>query len=435
MSTEARLIRSPWGPREAVAPGGRSRVRNLEPTTLAERLLLSASAALLPLQDTFGSVGGVSPIFLLFAGMGLYTLLFRATQLISCALHRISIAAYLLIAVLIQMELLHPDPSFKDIVRLGLMIMGAILIATLCRDQAALRSLLWGVLISGTALALYMFFISYGHLSASTAANFRDASHLRMRAFEESELQANLNKLAFISGQGAVVAVGWALLERRPWLRAGLLITALICLVAAFLPLSRSGMIIAVIACGLLLLRSGKSGQMRALLFVGVIIAVLWLWVPQAAFARLTFSAERVSEDSRERVYTRAIETSEKYLPLGVGFGQYWSKWAAQNGFSAHVDGQLIPIGSHNVPLQILICAGVPGLAALMIFVWMLSRVLPPGELNPDELSLFGLVIAAGFLMLVTHQFYDKSFSQTIGVLIGCSLWLWPVRHRPVSSN
>lgn len=434
MNMDPRMAHSPWGAREAVVPTRRSAVRSNAPTTLIEQLLLATSVALLPLQDALGNVAGVSPIFILFAAMGTYALVFRSSQLLECALHRVSVSAYLLIIVLGLMELQHPNPSFRDIIRFGFMIAGGVFMASLCRDAPALRSLLWGVVGAGTLLSIYMFTISYAHLSTSTASTFRDASYLRMRAFEQSELQANLNKLAFMSGQAAVVAAAWSLLERKAWVRAGLLITALTCLVAAFLPLSRSGMMIALIACGTLLLKSGRIGQMRSLLFVGMAIGAMWLWVPNAAFARLTFGSHQVNEDSRERIYINAFETSEEYLPFGIGFGNYWSSWALKNGFSAHVDGELIPIGAHNVPLQFLICAGIPAVIVLLLLVWVLIKSMPRGELDRDALATYGLAVAASLLLLVTHQFYDKSFSQIIGVFIGGSLWIWPQRERTRSN-
>lgn len=430
MTVESRSSARPWGPRRA-APPTTFQVRSPSvATSVTERILLASAVILLPLQDAFGKIAGVSPMFIVFAIMGLYVAVFRFTSLLAVVTHRITMTSLVLLFTLILVESMQPSRSFSEPIRIALMFVGALVIATMCRDEAGLRAALWGVLIGGAWLAAYTVYISYAHLSAASAESFYEASQIREDVFSQLELGTNLNKMSFMAGQAAVVASAWALGTDKWSRRILLLLVALFCLVAAFLPLSRSGIVIALVACGMMFLRTGQAGRSKALVFVLAGIAALWLWVPSVVFARLSFGEATGGEDARARIYGAAITSVDQYLPLGVGFGNYWSSWAQRNGFAAVINGQLESIGAHNMALQLLICSGIPAFLLFGLLLWFVWKALPRHALDGDRLALYGLTVATLLLTMISHQLYDKSMSQLLGLVVGGSLWIWPPGKR-----
>jgi len=435
MSVESRYGARPWGPRRA-APPATSHIRSQSvATSVTERILLASAVVLLPLQDAFGKVAGVSPMFIVFAIMGLYVALFRSPRVLAVITHRVTLASLVLLFTLILVESMQPNRSFSEPIRIALMFLGALVIATMCRDEAGLRAALWGVLIGGAWLAVYTVYISYAHLSAASAASFYEASQVREDVFSQIEIGTNLNKMSFMAGQAAVVASAWALGTDKWARRVLLLLVALFCLVAAFLPLSRSGIVIALVACGMMFLRTGHAGRSKALVFVLAGVAALWLWVPSVVFARLSFGEATGGEDARARIYGAAISSADQYLPLGVGFGNYWSAWAERNGFGAIMEGQMAAVGTHNMALQLLVCSGIPAFLLFGLLLWLVWRSLPRHALDGDRLALYGLTVAALLLTMISHQLYDKSMSQLFGLAVGGSLWIWPPSKRAAHPN
>lgn len=430
MNAESTTGARPWGPRRAAPPTAFHVQRQGVATSVTERVLLASAVVLLPLQDAFGKIAGVSPMFAVFAIMGLYVALFRSNRLIPVLTHRVTVSSLVLLFTLVLVEAMQPNRSFSEPIRIAFMFLGALVIATMCRDAAGLRAALWGVLIGGAWLAAYTVYVSYADLSSASAQSFYEASQVREDVFDQLELKTNLNKMSFMAGQAAVVASAWALMTDRWARRVVLLMAALFCLVAAFLPLSRSGVVIALVACGMMFLRTGQAGRSKALVFVVAGIAALWMWVPSVVFARLTFGEATAGEDARARIYGAAINTADQYLPLGIGFGNYWSAWAERHGFAAFIDGQMTALGTHNMALQLLVCSGIPAFLLFGLLLWLAWKSLPRGPLSADQLALYGLTIAALLLTMISHQLYDKSMSQLLGLVVGGSLWIWPPRKR-----
>ena len=70
-----------------------------------------------------------------------------------------------------------------------------------------------------------------------------------LRCFRRNSLKANLNSLAFFLAQGAAAALAIALMSRSAFVRYSLFGITALCFIASFLPLSRSGTAITLIAC------------------------------------------------------------------------------------------------------------------------------------------------------------------------------------------
>ena len=180
------------------------------------------------------------------------------------------------------------------------MYIGAIVIATLCRDRRALRACVFGYILVGVFLAIYLFLTSYGALQGATATDFDEASRLRAEVFEENALYANVNSMAFFLAQSAAVTLAIALTSRSAFAHYGLFGVTAVCFIASFLPLSRSGTAITLLACvAVVLAYLGANRRASFRRFIRIIVLMLGLgtclfaWVPQAVFSRLTVPATR----------------------------------------------------------------------------------------------------------------------------------------------
>jgi len=68
------------------------------------------------------------------------------------------------------------------------MIFGALLVGTLCRDEAGLKTVVWGYLAAGLWLGGWLFVHDYSALRGTSAANFEAANQIRAVAFEDKSL-------------------------------------------------------------------------------------------------------------------------------------------------------------------------------------------------------------------------------------------------------
>jgi O-antigen ligase len=313
------------------------------------------------------------------------------------------------------------------------MYIGAMVIATLCRDTRALRVCTFGYILVGIYLALYLFLSVYGALQGATATDFDEASQVRAEVFQEDVLKANLNSVAFFLAQGTAAAFAIALMSRSAFARYSLLGITALCFIASFLPLSRSGTAITLIACMVVALaymgsnrRASFQRLMRIMVLMLALGVCLLLWVPQAAFSRFTVSAASSdgTPDARTTVYTAAWVHLPEYGLTGVGAGNFWKgSWGRHSEFFKTRG----VVGAHNCFIQIMIYWGLPGLLSLMSVVYYAYKCLPK-ECGNDPLSLavLGVVVALFGVMFVMHGLYFKGFSLGLGILIGAQHWIWP---------
>jgi hypothetical protein len=391
-------------------------------TTRIERLLLMATIIILALQGYFPQVPGFSIAFFMFIMSGVYVLFKRPGTLASISFDPLFVTAYILLSLGSLIEFFHPYASYSEIFRIGQMIAGAMIVASLCRDRSALRAAMYGYLIAGVWLSVYFFLTSYNVLSEATATDFYAASRLRAEALADSPFHANLAPL--ITANGAVVALASTLTTHAPYRRYLFLGIAVFCVIASTLPLSRGGIAIMIVSL-VAVMFAGGVWRGRTILMAGVICAAIVMWVPDVVWSRLTFSTEtrQGHMEVRARIYTAAVEHFPEYAMTGVGVGNFWGAWGRHSNYGAR--GGVI--GAHNVFIQVTIYWGLAGLLALTAVVWQAYRCLPR-HCGSDSLSLqlLGVSVAALIMALSIHNLYAKDFSLVLGLLVGARRWLWP---------
>lgn len=395
------------------------------PTSSVERVLLALTIIALPADNHLIILPGISVVYVLFGAIAVYVMAFRFSELLETLSHPAFIAAYLFLFIGFVMELTAVNNSYDELIRIAQMIVGAVLVASLCRDLPALEMACYGYLVAGVWLSILLFTTSYGALSDVTATNFHEASQLRERAFEDNPLQANLNSMAFGAGQAAVVALAWALKARTPLHRNLCIGLGFICMVGAFLPLSRGGVVIMIGSCASVMyafgLRQGKA-VLIAVLLGGAVLAS----VPQSVWSRMsfTFEAHEGKVEGRARVVGTAIDHLPEYFLTGVGAGNFWTSWGRRTELATD-SGRVS--GVHNCFMQVTLYWGVLGLMALLLVFWQAYRCVPWFS-HRDAASLCVLGIGVSLLLysMVIHSIYAKEFSLGLGLLAGADRWIWP---------
>ena len=242
--------------------------------------------------------------------------------------------------------------------------------------------------------------------------------------------------MAFIASQGGLMALILALGARTQRQRLFLFGSVMVCFVATFLPMSRSGILIMGLSSGAVLFAYGLNARMimmGAIMGLGLLIAV-----PEAALSRLSFStqAREGKVEARARVYTAAVEHLPEYALRGIGAGNFWGPWGKRSNYRAVYGGVT---GAHNCFVQIALYWGALGLLALLVVLWQAYLCIPrPCRGDNLALCLLGIGVSLGLLMLVMHDLYAKEFSLGLGLLVGSRCWIWPtgiawapVRPRP----
>jgi hypothetical protein len=341
-------------------------------------------------------------------------------------MHPVFVAAYMFIGISIALESANPLPSYEVIGRFALMIGGALLVASLCRDRAALKVFLYGYIGAALWLGGLIFLTSYGALSGVAATDFDEASKVRNQVWADTPIKGDLNALAFNCVQGAIVALTFALgsasLRGRNFFAA----VGIFCLVASSLPMSRGSIVNALVSCGAMLKAYG-IGRGRVWLLGGVIAISAVLLVPNAVWTRMLFMQAGGQKESRELFYISAWESVEDYLFMGVGAGNYLTKWGFEHGFARGIGPRYQVYVVHNIFLQVLVYWGLIGLLAFLVIIWTAYRCLPR-TCGQDVLALGMLGIAVSLLVLMpfVSTFYDKGFSLGLGMLVAYQRWLAP---------
>src|SRR3990172_1328757 len=164
-----------------------------ERTTAFERILLLSVPVVLPLEGHIPAVGEFAITWLLFAVLAGYVFGKRLEALKKTWLHPVFLAAYVMLALDSLIELLHPSARLYDLGRIGQMFLGAVFVASLCRDRQALQASVYGYILAGLWLSVLLLTTSYGTLSGATAADFRDASLVREQVLGANPLETNTN--------------------------------------------------------------------------------------------------------------------------------------------------------------------------------------------------------------------------------------------------
>lgn len=400
------------------------KVSTVKATSLFEKSLLFLIIVALPLEDHLHIVPGFSILFFIFGIVAIYVLLHRPWVLTSTIRHPVFKAAYVFLGLSLFIEYTHPYTDLGEIIRIGQMVIGAILVATLCRDHACLKAGCYGYIVAGIWLSILLYLSSYGVLAGAQATDFAEASKLRAETFGESPLQANLNRMAFFAAQGTVVALASALTVRSSLSRNLFMGIGLFCLVATFLPLSRGGVVIAIVSCASVMYAYGLR-QGKALILAALMVGAMFMWVPDAVWTRMSFSTESHDGklEGRAQVYLAAVEHFPEYAITGVGAGNFWSSW----GRTSHFAMSYGVAGAHNCFLQVTLYWGIAALGALLVLLWRAYRCLPIScGRYQSSLCLLGVAISLLLLSTVMHNVYAKQFSLGLGLLVASRLWIWP---------
>jgi hypothetical protein len=404
-----------------------SAVRNIVPqsrTSLVEHCLLFTAMVTLPLEKHVPTVAGMSLSFLIFAVLVAYTIVNRPRALSEIWCHPVFIAAYAFVSVSTLLEFSSPLSRYEEIIRFAQMIGGAVCVAALCRDRLGLAAGIYGYIGAALWVAIVLYLTSYGMLSeAGETSSFQEASNLRGQM--DTGITGNKNQLAFMSAQGAIVALALSLSGRFKHFRILLLGIGIFCLVAAFLPMSRGAVAIGFVSAATILYAHGVK-QGKALIFAAIVGMGIYILVPDAVWSRMSFTTEvgeGGKQEARARIYTTALNHLPEYIIAGVGAGNYHGKWGLEKGLASRSS----VLGAHNVLLQITIFWGVLGLFMYLWIVWCIYRAIPL-QCGRDELSLalLGVLVSLGMLLFATHVFYDKWYAFGIGMVVGARQWIWP---------
>lgn len=402
-------------------------------SNILERFLLFATIGVLPLQWYYPTFLGMSIGFIVFSCSAGYILIFRLGMLRKILLHPVFLAGYALVAIGIFMELAHHSAGFTEILRIFFMLLGAIVIATLCRDRKALRWAIYGYLFAGVWLSFILIQTTYGTLNTAKADDFRSASHLRESVYDENPLDADPNTMAFFAGQGAVVALGLGLMAKSLWLRGLFLGLGVFCLVATFLPMSRGGVLVLGLSCALIMYAHGIM-KPRIFMAVGILALGMTIWVPDVVFQRFTLSGDTrigAREEGRTRVYSAVVKHLPDYALTGVGITHFYGQWGRQTKLWKDYE----VTGTHNCFAQITVYWGVMGLLALVILVWQVYLCIPSFYKNDAfTLCLVGIAVSVLGQVMLVHTLYAKEFSLLLGLMVGGSYWIWPKGRMPARS-
>jgi O-antigen ligase len=389
------------------------------PTNRFEQLILIVPIVLLPLQDSF-TLGPVTFMLVWFGLMGAYNVIARPRQLLTVALRPIFLACYAFLVVAFLIESLHPIPDYLTLGRLAEVTAGAVFVATLCRDDSATRGALTAWVIGGVWLSAYLFLTVYGPLREAYGQNFYQASIARVDVLYNSVFHANLNTLSFVMAVATAFALALGLVSTGGR-RLVLLVSSGFCLLGTFLPLSRAGVVIAILA-SLVVVLLVRPRRPRAIALAILIAASIVAIVPGVAFSRLQVVAisSTGQPEIRVQLYQAAFESLADYALFGVGSGNYWTSWAYGKGFTT--SGRVI--GTHNAFLQVEINWGLAGLALLVAIVGLAFRSLKP----LDSHALIGVCLRALGLallvrLMVSHDLYSKEFAIGLGLIVGAAGW------------
>jgi hypothetical protein len=396
-------------------------------TTRLDRFLLFATIVLLPLQDHIPAVAGFSIIWIVFAVIAVRLLVSQPHALFKTWSNPLFLSVYVLLIAASIVESIHPKSSYYEIARIGQMVAGAILVASLCRDRMALRSGIYGYLIAGIWLSLLLYLTSYGALSGITISDtaglsYAEVTQMRTGLFKDNPLQANLNLMALIAAQGAVVALAMMMTSSTAKRRIIFSACALFCLIATFLPLSRSGVVIVAIASACVMFSCGFKHSKTILIacLIGACIPVL---VPDVVWSRMRFSVGQGAtqmKDGRAQLYTRLIQHFPEYAISGVGAGNFTESREIKERLTGGT-------GTHNGFLHVTVYWGLLGLLMLIAVVVQVLRTVPRKARN-DELALclVGISVTLLGLLMVIHNLYSKEFTLGLGLLVGSRVWIWP---------
>ena len=310
--------------------------RKCPPTTRVERLLLFLTILLLPLEQHLPGIGRFSFLFILFLVSSIYVVIRRFGSIVHVWSHRVFLVSYVLLFIGFVLETYSPFADYSELGRTANMFMGAIIIATLCRDIKAVKSFIFACILAGVVASFYLFLSVYRPLQGVKATDYNEASKVRAEAFSDESMQVQqVNPIVLANSvpPAAAAALALALTSRSAFVRYSLFGITALCFIASFLPVSRGAIAATLMACMAVVLAYGRANREASFQRLIQIIAVILglgmctlLWVPPAVFARLTVPSGTAYEDSsdpRVKLYNAAFAHLPEYWLVGVGAGNF----------------------------------------------------------------------------------------------------------------
>jgi hypothetical protein len=383
-----------------------------------ERVLLFTTIVLLPFEEAIPTLGGLSAIWILFGLIGIIALQ-QPRDLFAIAFLPTFLCFYLMVLVAGIIELSHSRFNLGDWTRLVQVIVGAILIATLIKDRSMLRWAILAYVGIGVILCVVFFRAGYHGLSEIDAEQLHNANGVRSNLYSGSLVAHGTNLYANYAAQAALCCLALTIGAKSGIKQMAFLAATMIMVVSTFLSMSRGGSAACAVGIVVILLR-WRGISWRPLMMGLTIAYVGYQMIPEAAFSRQTFRLQK--KETRSKLYVQAFELIPEYAAVGVGSGNYWSGWAVEHGFKKNRNA----LGLHNCFLQLAIIWGVvpPTLLALgCIGVW---RCLPGRgriQFQTEALALSGLAVGTGVFLMVSHVYYAKIVSLTIGLIVGSRYW------------
>jgi hypothetical protein len=400
-----------------------------ERSTRVGRVLLFVTIGALPFQEYLPTVGGFSFAWFFFAAIGAYIGFTQVRRFLRFAIQPAFLWAAAFLGAAAVLEWSHEYPSFVEIRSIAQMFLGAVLIGTLVRDGRALRTCVYGCLVTAWLFSVLMAADFYSPLAKERASNVSEASAARTRVAEAAPLGANLNHIGYVCGLGSVLSFVTALRSprrRTQYLWYGL---AGFSFVGSSLTLSRSGLLITAALYGLVFFKERLYKQKRVLL-VSVLCAIVLGLTPNVAFKRIGVETAETStrDEGRVVVFKATLHHLPECLISGVGVGGFWGRWGMLSDFGT---GRGV-VGSHNVFAQVTFYWGVFVLLLLLVTFFQIGRPLLRADGNKDAtLALTVIGVGSILLMMFMHNLYAKEFSIAIGVISGWGWWM----RRPAPSG
>lgn len=416
-------------PRGSALWNGAALTTTAQPASFAtnriEQILIFATVTLMPLQEAIPTIAGFSIVSVLFLAQAGYVFVKRLECVARVWTQPLFITVYLYVFLTYLVEFSKSYSLYGENFQVTQVAVGAVILAALCRDRAALRMAMYGALLAGLFCATNLLFNVYGALSGAVVTSYREADIIRESVFESKPLQSNLNTLAFITAQATGVGLALGLTTPAGKWRNLFFAVTLACFVATFLPMSRGGILTILALCAYVMFSRGLGPAKALTVGVFVVAAILFL-VPEAVWQRVAFTTEADEfgrQEGRAAIYSAFFNHFHEFALTGVGYAVYWNWWALTTGYS---DARGNIVGAHNLFFQTMIYWGLPGLLGLLSVVIQSFRCLPV-RANHEGLAISLRVIALS-LLLWAFQMHalEKVFAVGIGLFGGARAWIWP---------
>jgi O-antigen ligase len=371
----------------------------------------------IPFEDSLPTVAGLSVSWFVFAAIGGFLLVADFGGLERAILSRASFALLAFCAFAGVMEILDVHPDISEPLRVFQMAIGALLIGALCWRRRSTDALLGGFVAAAVTQSFMLIDAVYSSGLSLNASNFEDASNLRGALFADGLFITNVNNVATVTAVSSVICASVALRSRAGLGRRLLYLVVVITAFATLLTFSRGGVLVLVIGMVVVTVREAGSVRVtRAILMVGLGMALVVMLVPSAALARLT-SNEGDYQDPRQQTFSALTAEISSYAISGIGYGNYYASWAGRHGLVQPVSGS--PRGPHNGFLAVVAYWGLGAASLMMVVIFQTWRTFRRGVFRP---VIREILFPLFFMVLVALAFSDQLHFKLWGIAIGLAI-------------